>query len=40
VLNWIEKNKENLLIVWNNMQQGEVVDLTTLNKMTSDQAIA
>lgn len=40
VLNWVKKNKENLLIVWNNMQQGEVVDLTTLNKMTSNQAIA
>lgn len=31
VLNWIEKNKANLLIVWNNIQQGQVFDLTTLN---------
>jgi len=31
VLNWIEKNKANLLIVWNNIQQGQVFDLSTLN---------
>lgn len=31
VLNWIEKNKANLLIVWNNIQKGEVFDLSTLN---------
>ncbi len=31
VLNWIEKNKANLLIVWNKIQQGQVFDLTTLN---------
>ncbi len=31
VLNWIEKNKANLLILWNNIQKGEVIDLSTLN---------
>jgi hypothetical protein len=31
VLNWIEKNKANLLIIWGNIQQGQVFDLTTLN---------
>lgn|GEM_PF-398627 len=31
VLNWIEKNKANLLIVWSNIQQGQVFDLSTLN---------
>ena len=31
VLNWIEKNKANLLIVWNNIQQGQIFDLSTLN---------
>ena len=31
VLNWIEKNKANLLIIWNNIQQGQVFDLSILN---------
>ncbi len=31
VLNWIEKNKANLLIIWNNMQEGQVFDLSTLS---------
>lgn len=31
VLNWIEKNKANLLIVWNNIQHGQIFDLSTLN---------
>jgi hypothetical protein len=31
VLKWIEKNKTNLLIVWNNIQQGQEFDLSTLN---------
>ena len=31
VLNWIEMNKANLLIVWNNIQQGKVFDLSILN---------
>jgi hypothetical protein len=31
VLNWIEKNKTNLLIIWNNMQEGQVFDLSTLS---------
>lgn len=31
VLDWIEKNKANLLIVWDNIQQGQVFDLSTLN---------
>jgi hypothetical protein len=30
VLNWIEKNKTNLLIVWNTIQQGQVIDLSKL----------
>lgn len=31
VLNWIEKNKTNLLIVWINIQKGQVFDLSTFN---------
>ena len=31
VQDWIEKNKANLLIIWNNIQQGQVFDLSTLN---------
>ena len=31
VLKWIEKNKAKLLILWNNIQQGQVFDLSTLN---------
>ena len=31
VVNWIEKNKRNLLIIWNNMQEDQLFDLTTLN---------
>lgn len=32
VKNWIEKNKENLLIIWTNIQDGQVFDLTDLSK--------
>ena len=31
VLSWIEKNKDNLLIIWENMQKGQKFDLSTLN---------
>lgn len=31
VSDWILKNKENLLIIWNNMQNGEKFDLSILN---------
>ena len=31
VMDWIGKNKDNLLKIWNNMQQGESIDLSTLN---------
>lgn len=31
VFKWINKNKENLLIIWNNINQGQVIDLSILN---------
>ncbi|MBQ0910046.1 DUF4160 domain-containing protein [Flavobacterium sp. F-328] len=31
VLSWIEKNKANLLIVWNSIQEGQLIDLSNLN---------
>lgn len=31
VLRWIEKNKANLLIVWNSIQEGQLIDLSNLN---------
>lgn len=31
VLNWIEKNKDKLIIIWNNMQAGQSIDLSILN---------
>ena len=31
VLEWVEKNKDNLLIIWNKMQSGEVLNLSSLN---------
>lgn len=31
VLEWIEKNKANLVTIWNNIQQGQIYDLSTLN---------
>lgn len=31
VLEWVKKNKDNLIIIWNSMQSGEVVNLAPLN---------
>lgn len=31
VLKWIEKNKANLMIIWNNIQAGQTFDLSILN---------
>ncbi|PIQ17206.1 MAG: hypothetical protein COW66_13110 [Flavobacteriaceae bacterium CG18_big_fil_WC_8_21_14_2_50_34_36] len=31
VLNWVEKNKANLLIVWDNIQKGQDFNLSLLN---------
>lgn len=31
VLKWIEKNEANLMIIWDNIQDGQIFDLSTLN---------
>lgn len=31
VLCWIEKNKDNLLLIWNNLKKGQELDLSVLN---------
>jgi len=31
VFDWIEKNKDKLIVIWDDMQAGQVIDLSVLN---------